>query len=139
MLFRSIPTASERAVLKVLWKAPKSTTAEIHAQVGAENINSRVVTTTAKTLEIMLKKKLVRRDESTRPYRYQSNVTCSSIQESVARQVLSSVFDNSVAELIAIAIESKLLSTADVRVALAEYMRVIKNGNIAPQKASGRS
>ncbi len=132
-----MPTASERVVLKILWKNPKSTTAEIHAHIVSENLSSRVVTTTAKTLEIMLKKKMVRRDESTRPYRYQSNVTCSSIQENVARQVLKNVFDNSVAELIAIAIESKLLSTADARVALAEYMRVIKNAHIGPQEASG--
>lgn len=121
----SIPSNSEREVLGVLWKYPDSTAREIHEETNRNK--PRVVTTTAKRLEIMLRKRLVIRDESKRPYRYRADVYLAGIQESVVAKVLRDVFDNCVADLVNVSVESGVISIGDARATIDAYAQKSKS------------
>lgn len=116
---RSIPTAAEIEILRILWAAPDSSTREIHELVRRSR--TRVVTTTANILEIMSKKQLVRRDESECPYRYQANVKPIVVKEIVIAKLLEALFENRIPELIRFCVESRMISIADMRFVLEQY------------------
>jgi BlaI family transcriptional regulator, penicillinase repressor len=64
------PSDAELAILKVLWHLKSATAKEMHQELNAVRHPPRVLTTTAKLLQIMMGKNLVARDESTWPHMY---------------------------------------------------------------------
>ena len=67
---------------------------------------ARVVTTTAKLLQIMMGKGLVTRDESTWPHTYVPAVARAAIQRNVVARTVTELFDKSAGQFILAALES---------------------------------
>src|SRR5215831_21403121 len=81
------PTDAELAVLRVLWQRGPSTVREVWGQLSATQQTG--YTTVLKTLQIMLAKSLVERDEADRSHVYRPAVD----QEQTQRQLVSYLLD----------------------------------------------
>ena len=106
------PTASEYAILQVLWDRGPMTVRDVHEGVSSESGVS--YTTTLKTMQIMYRKGLVKRDTSQRSHVYSAAVSQQSTQGQLLRKVLSMAFGGSIARLVQGAIQSKAASKADL-------------------------
>lgn len=120
----NIPSDAELSILRALWKRGAATAKEIHGDVNAGRKAPRVVTTTAKLLQIMLAKALVLRDDSTWPHTYRAAVSRAEVQRNVVAKTVSDVFDKSAGQFILAALESGVPSPAEIeeiKAMLAEY------------------
>lgn len=119
-----LPSDAELAILRVLWKRGAATAKEIHEELNAGRDAQRVVTTTAKFLQIMLEKELVKRDDSTWPHTYQANIAKREVQRGVVRKAVADVFEKSASQFILAALETGKPSAAEldeIKSMLADY------------------
>lgn len=119
-----LPSDAELAILRVLWKRGPATAKEIHGELNAGREAPRVVTTTAKLLQIMLAKKLVEREDTTWPHTYQARVSQTAVQRGIVSKTVADVFDKSAGQFILAALESGTPSAAEIaeiRAMLADF------------------
>lgn len=109
-----LPSDAELAILRVLWKRGPASAKEIHQVLNAGRDAQRVVTTTAKLLQIMLEKKLVERDDSTWPHSYQARVARRDVQRSVVKKAVADVFEKSASQFILAALETGKPNAAEL-------------------------
>jgi BlaI family transcriptional regulator, penicillinase repressor len=107
------PTSGEFAVLQILWDRGPQTVRDVHERLSGDSGVS--YTTVLKTLQIMLEKGLVTRDESQRSHLYAAAVTQQSARAQVLRRVLDMAFGGSIATLVQGAIQSKSASARELR------------------------
>jgi BlaI family transcriptional regulator, penicillinase repressor len=91
------PTEAELEVLSILWDRGPSTVRDVHAIVHARHETS--LTTTLKTLQVMLRKSLVTRD-SERPHRYQAAEEEAQTQTGMLHDLVQKAFNGSVQKLL---------------------------------------
>ena len=120
------PTASELAILRVLWSRGPSTVREVAEAMGRED----AYTTVLKLLQIMTEKRLVRRDETSRTHVYEAAGTEDRTQRRLVADLLERVFDGSAVKLVMHALAAKKASPED----LAEIRRLLERH----QKKGGR-
>lgn len=119
-----LPSDAELAILRVLWKRGPATAKEIHDELNAGRDAQRVVTTTAKFLQIMLEKELVTRDDSTWPHTYKAKVARRDVQRSVVKKAVADVFEKSASQFILAALETGKPGAAEldeIKSMLADY------------------
>ena len=109
-----LPSDAELEILKALWDQPGSTAKRLHEAVNVQTNQKRVVTTTAKFLQIMLGKGLVGRDESTWPHTYTARVTREAVMRGHVHQTLSQLFNKSASQFMLAAIESGSVTGDDI-------------------------
>jgi BlaI family penicillinase repressor len=109
-----IPSDAELDILRALWRKQPATAREIHEALNAGTREPRVVTTTAKLLQIMLGKRLVVRDETTWPHLYRACVGESSVLGRIATRTLDQVFNRSASQFMLHALEQGSVSARDV-------------------------
>ncbi len=109
-----LPSDAELAILQVLWKRGALSAKEIHGELNAGRTAPRVVTTTAKLLQIMLGKKLVDRDETTWPHTYTALAARAAVQRGMVAKTVADVFDKSAGQFMLAALEAGTPSKAEI-------------------------
>jgi len=106
-----IPTKSELAILNVLWTTGPSTVREV------QNILNRTrktgYTTVLKLLQIMTKKRLVRRDESNHAHVYVANYSKQGTQRRLLDDLLKKAFGGSSVQLANALFDAEKLSKSE--------------------------
>jgi BlaI family penicillinase repressor len=106
-----IPTESELAILNVLWTTGPSTVREV------QNILNRTrksgYTTVLKLLQIMTKKRLVRRDESNHAHVYVTNYSKQETQRRLLDDLLKKAFGGSSVQLASTLFDADRLSKSE--------------------------
>ena len=102
------PTASELAILNVLWDRGPGTVREIHAECGGG------YTTVLKMLQIMTEKGLVKRDESDRAHIYRPALERKVTQNQLVGDLLDRVFGGSASQLVLRALSEHKASKKEI-------------------------
>ena len=105
------PTGGELELLQVMWERGPSTVREIH-----EGLNGRGTgyTTTLKVMQKMMRKGLVRRDESTRSHIYAPVLEAEKTQQQLASDLVQKGFGGSAARLVVAALSAKRASKEEL-------------------------
>jgi BlaI family penicillinase repressor len=111
------PTNAELAILRVLWSQGPSTVRDVARALGRES----AYTTVLKLLQIMVGKRLVRRDESARTHVYEAVSSEHATQRTLVSDLLARAFDGSAARLVMQALASGKASPEE----LAEIQKLI--------------
>ena len=110
---RPQPTDSELAVLGVLWESGPSTVRHVHEALGSDR--GVRYTTTLKTMQVMVERGLLRRDESRRSHVYSSAIDEKSVRRRLVRELAGQVFGGSTRKLILHALSAGGVSGEEVR------------------------
>ena len=116
---RKQPTASELAILRVLWTLGPSTVREVHERLDA--VKPTGYTTVLKLLQIMTEKNLVRRDEKERAHVYRARLPQDQTQSALVRDLVDKVFSGSASRLVMHALSDKRATAEE----LAEIRRLL--------------
>ncbi len=108
---RPRPTDAELAVLAVLWELGPSTVRDVHGRLVGRGVG---YTTVLKTLQIMMEKRLVGRDESARAHVYSATYTREAVQRHLVRDLLDRAFEGSALRLVQQALSAKRASPEDL-------------------------
>lgn len=107
------PTDSELAVLGVLWESGPSTVRQVHEALGSDR--GVRYTTTLKTMQVMVEKGLLHRDQSRRSHVYCSAIDETSVRRRLVRELAGQVFGGSTRKLILHALSAGGVSAEEVR------------------------
>jgi BlaI family penicillinase repressor len=113
------PTRAELEILQVLWRSGPQSVREVWETLGSKGS----YTTVLKLLQVMLEKKLVRRDETKLSHVYAAAADQKTNQELMVGGLIDRAFGGSVSELILRALSAKPASAkelAAIRALLAE-------------------
>lgn len=91
-------TASELEILNILWNKGASTVREIHEVL--ELNKDAGYTTTLKLMQIMLEKKLLKRDETSKSHVYSANVSKERMQGQMVKGMIDTMFNGSASQLV---------------------------------------
>jgi len=97
------PTPAELEILQVLWRGGPLSVRAIWKELGGRGS----YTTVLKLLQIMLGKKLVRRDTSQLSHVYEAAIARHKSQQAMVRRLLERAFGGSVSELVLSALAAK--------------------------------
>lgn len=106
------PTDAELEILAVLWQRGASTVREVHKVISARKPTG--YTTILKLLQIMIEKKLVRRDEKERAHVYEARLKQEQTQRQLVRDLLERAFSGSAMNLVMHALNSKKASAKEL-------------------------
>ncbi len=106
------PTATELAILGVLWDQGPCTVRAVHDELS--RTESLGYTSVLKMLQVMHKKGLVTRDENQRSHIYQSAQPAEQTQRGLVRELVDKAFAGSAAELVVRALSSKAISQEEL-------------------------
>ncbi len=99
------PTEAELAILATLWELGTATVREVQQRLAGQRGTG--YTTTLKLMQIMLDKRLVKRDASTHAHVYQAAVSQRRTQKQIVVDVLDKVFDGSARQLVLQALSAR--------------------------------
>ncbi len=103
------PTPAELEILQVLWRDGPLSVRAIWEALGGRGS----YTTVLKLLQIMLEKKLVRRDTSSLSHVYEAALARQKSQQAMVRRLMERAFGGSVSDLILSALAAKPASKAE--------------------------
>ena len=92
------PTDGELEILNILWKKGPCTVREIHEEV--EKTKEAGYTTTLKLMQIMLDKKMLTRDASSKTHIYTAAISQEQTQGQIVQRMIDTVFDGSAMQLV---------------------------------------
>lgn len=92
------PTDGELEILNILWKKGPCTVREIHEEV--EKTKEAGYTTTLKLMQIMLDKKMLTRDASSKTHIYTAAISQEQTQDQIVQRMIDTVFDGSAMQLV---------------------------------------
>ena len=110
---RSLPTASELAILRVIWGRGPSTVREVYRALAAEREVG--YSTVLKFMQIMTEKGLLVRDGSVRPQLYRAAEPQQRTQRSIVRDLVSRAFGGSSASLALQALSDRKATASERR------------------------
>lgn len=119
------PTDAELAILRVLWHRGPSTVREVWEQVS--DVQQTGYTTVLKTLQIMLAKGLVQRDEADRSHIYRPAIGQEQTQRQLVGQLLERVFAGSAGKLVMQALSVKKAAPEELA-AIRELLDELEGG-----------
>lgn len=99
------PTDGEMAILRVLWRRGPSTVRDVHEALQPERPVG--YTTVLKTLQIMLGKQIVLREDTRRPHIYRPAHAPEQVQGSLVSALARKAFGGSAARLVMRALSSR--------------------------------
>lgn len=109
----SKPTASELAILRVLWDRGPCTVRAVHDAL--EGGKPSGYTTTLKLMQIMAAKGLVERDEASRAHVYRAAAPRESVEREMVGDLLERLFAGSAAQLVMRALSVKKATPEELR------------------------
>lgn len=104
------PTEAELEILQVLWRQGPSTVRLVWEALGAKGS----YTTILKLLQIMLEKRLVRRDDAQHSHIYEAALSETDTQERMLTWVVDRAFAGSAGRLVMRALSEKRVSAAEM-------------------------
>ena len=104
------PTAAELRILQALWGLGRGTVRDILERLPQKT----GYTTVLKLLQIMLEKKLVRRDEATRPHVYVPARAAERTRTQILRGVIEGAFSGSAGDLVVHALQQHEISAQEL-------------------------
>jgi predicted transcriptional regulator len=107
------PTASELAILRVLWERGPSTVRAVHEALAGHRATG--YTTTLKLMQIMAEKGLVVRDESARTHVYAPKVPANHTKRQLVSDLVDRAFGGSAAALVMHALSEHPASPEELR------------------------
>ncbi len=107
------PTASELAILRVLWDRGPSTVREVQAKL--DQVAPTGYTTVLKLLQIMTEKQLVLRDERQRAHVYSTREPRQQVQRGLVNDLLDRAFGGSASQLVQQALTSRPASESELQ------------------------
>lgn len=117
------PTASELAILQVLWEHGPATVRQVHDMMAGKDADrSTGYTTTLKLMQIMAEKGLVSRDETSRTHIYSARQPQQHTQRQLVGDLITKAFGGSAARLVMHALSTHPASKEE----LAEIRRLIE-------------
>jgi BlaI family transcriptional regulator, penicillinase repressor len=122
------PTPAELEILDVLWERGEATVREVFEILSARK--PTLYTTVLKLMQIMLEKRLVERDSSSKAHVYRARLSQDETQKSLVSDLLEKAFRGSALRLVQHVLESKPASAeelAEIRKLINETER--KGGN----------
>jgi BlaI family penicillinase repressor len=106
------PTPAETAILQVLWRQGPCTVREVHEALAETRPGG--YTTVLKLMQIMAKKKLVRRDERERSHRYEAATSQQQTEQQLVSDLVDRVFEGSAQKLIMQALSRRKASREEL-------------------------
>ncbi len=106
------PTEAELAILRVLWERGPATVRDVWEHMGSTH--GKGYTTVLKTLQIMLEKGLVERNDTARSHVYHAAHSKEETQSQLVGHVLESVFSGSARNLVMRALSVKKASPEEL-------------------------
>jgi BlaI family penicillinase repressor len=91
------PTESELEILQVLWDRQPCTVREVHESLKRKDIG---YTTTLKLMQIMLEKKLVTRDTSSKSHLYSTAINKEAIEHQYLNRMIETIYNGNTSRLI---------------------------------------
>ncbi len=116
------PTEAELEILTVLWSRGPSTVRDVHETITQRKPTQ--YTTVLKTLQIMVEKRLVERNEEARAHVYQASRPREWTQRQIAGDLLARAFGGSASSLVVGALSARKTSKeelAEIRKLLDDY------------------
>lgn len=110
--FKSQPTASELAVLQLLWDRGPLSVREIHEALSEEK--EVVYTTVLKTMQVMLDRGFLERESQGRKHIYSAAIAKESTQNQLLDTFLNRTFGGSAKQLVMRALGNYQASKADI-------------------------
>jgi predicted transcriptional regulator len=92
------PTQAELEILRILWDRGEATVREVHDVLALKG--ETVYTTTLKTMQIMLDKGLLSRNEDARSHIYSATIREDEVQKSLIGNFLQTAFGGSASKLV---------------------------------------
>lgn len=122
-----VPTESELSILNVLWRRGPSTVREVWDELGRKS----GYTTVLKFLQIMLEKRLVKRDARQVTHVYSAAVAEAETKRGLLRSLAAQAFGGSTRELVLHALREEPLPADELRAIreLIEQAEAAKRGN----------
>jgi len=108
----SRPTESELAILRVLWQRGQSTVREVHDVLNEAKETG--YTTVLKLMQIMLEKKLLDREASSRTHIYRPRVPEEKTQQQLVGHLIDKAFSGSAQRLVMQALATKKVSAEEL-------------------------
>ncbi len=108
----TIPTATELAILQVLWTHGPLTVREVHEHLTASE--SLGYTSVLKMLQVMHKKGLVKRNDQQRSHVYRSARPAEQTQQGLVSNLVDKAFAGSATDLVVRALSAKKLSSDEI-------------------------
>jgi len=105
------PSDFELAILRVLWRRGPATVRQIHEDLLQER--QQGYTTVLKTMQIMLEKGLLERDDSDKSHVYRPALAEQETQAGMLRDMLAKVFGGSTRKLVMAALKESPMSAAE--------------------------
>ncbi len=105
-------TEVELQILRILWNKGASTARQIHNYL-TEDRNTNY-STTVKMLSVMLRKALVKRDETVHPHLYQPAATQARTQQKMLKDLIQKVYNGSAGSLMLQALSSQKASPEEL-------------------------
>ena len=118
------PTESELEILQILWEKNACTVREVHEIL--EKNKPVGYTSTLKLMQIMLEKKLVSRDTSSRTHIYKALVNREKTQQQLVTKMIDNVFNGSAANLVIQALGNHKTDAAEIE-QIKKYLDSLKN------------
>ena len=120
------PTQAELAILNALWQLGPSTVRQVQQEL--ESSRGTGYTTILKLMQIMLKKGLLKRDDSSHAHVYRAAATRGKTQKQLVVQLMDQVFEGSAQQLVMQALSTRK-STADELAQIKKLINDLKKGN----------
>ena len=117
------PTDSELAILNVLWRRGPSTVREVWSELGEKS----GYTTVLKFLQIMLEKRLVKRDARVMTHVYSAALAEADTKGGLVRSLVAQAFGGSTGELVLRALRDEALPADELR-AIRELIEQAERG-----------
>ncbi len=117
----SKPTEGELEILQVLWEIGPASVRQVNRALSRAKPTG--YTTTLKLMQIMLEKRLLRRDESQRPQVYAPVISKARTQRQLVRDLLERAFDGSASQFVLRILSTKRATPEE----LAEIRRLLSD------------
>jgi predicted transcriptional regulator len=108
-----IPSDNELEILQVLWSSGPSTVQHVHEHIG--HLRQTGYTTVLKTMQVMLEKGLLHRDDARRQHVYSAAVAEHPTKRHIVHKLVDRVFSGSASHLMMHALSGKKASARELR------------------------
>lgn len=121
------PTDGELEILNILWQKGPSTVREVHEAV-VEKKKDAGYTTTLKLMQIMLEKKMLKRNASNKTHIYEAAISQEATQGQLLTRMIENVFNGSASDLVLQALGSHKADAKELE-KIKAYLEAIENKN----------
>ncbi len=121
------PSEAEFEILQILWHKGASSVRDIHEQLNLKKDSG--YTTTLKTMQRMLEKKMLVREDSSKVHLYKALLKEEETQNDLLDRILNTAFGGSASKLVFRALGNKKPSVEELK-KISEFIKKIEQGEV---------